>query len=403
MRKSPIQQIVDKQLCLGCGLCEAVCGKKSVEMKLQSDGFFLPVIKSAPSVEKEKIIAYICPGVNVTNDLLFDDHDSVWGKKEKLYAGFSTDDEIRKRGSSGGIISGVAVYVLDNKLVDAVLQVGGNQDDYERNTLRISRTREDVLACASSRYAPALIFDRILEILAETSDRYCFIGKPCDISALKNFLTVYPQYKARFVLTVSIMCAGMPSFAGTKAIVDKLGAVPPVKDLVYRGNGWPGYFSFTDMSKQKFQMTYNDSWGKVLNRYLNFRCKICPDGIGLQADMAVGDAWETNDGYPDFAEKEGKSLVIVRTAVALKLMQDAEKSADVVVEEIPEDKLAIMQPYQYSRRTKVGARLLAFFLIKRSMVRFRGMYVYRNMRKVALKSLMKEFIGTSKRLVRAKS
>ena len=47
------------------------------------------------------------------------------GKNIRRLPKFSTDNEIRTKSSSGGFISGIAVYMLDNKLVDAVLHVGG--------------------------------------------------------------------------------------------------------------------------------------------------------------------------------------------------------------------------------------------------------------------------------------
>lgn len=396
--KSIIEKIKTDGLCLGCGLCESICGEKSVKMNLEADGFFRPVVKKIDK-QKEKIVQSVCPGVNVVNDQTFRRSENVWGKVEQLYSGYSTDNMVRRLGSSGGIVSAIGIYMLEKGLVDTVLQVGGSSEDYERNSLKISKTRDDVLQCASSRYAPALIFDKIIEILEADTDTYCFIGKPCDISALKNIFRFYPQYKDRFKLTVSIMCAGMPSFRGTEAIIDDFGAKKPVRDLVYRGNGWPGYFSFVDYLNKSFQKSYNDSWGKTLNQHLNFRCKICPDGIGLQADIAVGDAWETQNGYPDFTEREGQSLVIVRTEQGVKLLKQAQQEAAMAFQPLQEEKLALMQPYQFARRKRVGARVLAYTFGKRRVLNYKNISLWRNMIDEKPKMLLKEFYGTFKRVV----
>lgn len=397
--KSIIESIKNDRLCLGCGLCEAVCGKESVEMKLDNDGFFRPQVKSIRK-DKEDIINKICPGVNIENDLKFGKGENIWGKIENLYSGFATDNETRKIGSSGGIVSAIAIYLLDKGLVNGVLQVGGDSNDYERNELKISKNKVDILNCASSRYAPALVFNKIEEILDSNNDNYAFIGKPCDISALKNFLVVFPQYKSRFILTVSIMCAGMPSFLGTNAIVDEMKAKKPVKKLVYRGNGWPGYFSFTDNSNREFKRTYNDSWGMTLNKYLNFRCKICPDGIGLQADIAVGDAWETKDGYPDFTEREGQSLVIVRTGQGSKILDMAIADSAMAFTQLEKEKLALMQPYQYQRRRRVGARTLAYMIGKQRILNFKNISLWNNMFSVHPRVSLGEFVGTFIRVVK---
>lgn len=396
---SIITQINKDNLCLGCGLCESVCGKESIEMKLFDDGFFHPEIKSINN-KKEQIIKRICPGINIVNDLHFNKSESIWGKIEGLHTGKSTDIEIRTKGSSGGVISGLAIELLENKIVDAVLQVGGDSNDFKRNQLKISRNRADVLECASSRYAPALVFNTILEILNNSTDVFCFVGKPCDISALKNLIIEFPQYCKRFKLTIAIMCAGIPSFIGTKKIIDDFNAQPPINNLKYRGNGWPGHFSFSDKNGKVYQMSYNDSWGKVLGRYVHFRCKICPDGIGLQADIAVGDAWETKDRYPDFTEREGRSLIITRTVKGLTYLENAKKNQSVNFEPLDIKLLQYMQPYQYARRQRVGIRILAFSIIRRKILNFKELQLFYNTITVNPFSLAKEFVGTFKRLVK---
>ena len=61
----------------------------------------------------------------------------------------------------------------------------------------------------------------------------------------------------------------------------KLGVAP--EDLAafrYRGDGWPGYATATRRDGSAERMSYNDSWGDILTRHVQFRCKICPDGVG---------------------------------------------------------------------------------------------------------------------------
>jgi coenzyme F420 hydrogenase subunit beta len=399
VRNSIISRIVKDNLCLGCGLCESVCGKESAEMKISENGFFLPNLKIL-NKKGEQIIKRICPGINVVNDIPFSKSERIWGRIEKLHSGYSADNEIRSKGSSGGIISSLAVYLLEHKVVDAILQVGGDTNEYRHNHLRISRNKADVLECASSRYAPALVFNSLLETLNNSTDLFCFVGKPCDISALKNILIEYPQYKGRFKLTIAIMCAGMPSFIGTQRIIEAFQAFQPVKNLVYRGNGWPGNFSFDDRNGKSFKMSYNDSWGKVLGKFVHFRCKICPDGIGLQADIAIGDAWETKNGYPDFTEKEGRSLIIARTLVGQTCLANAEKDHSIVLRPLDFGQLQLIQPYQYNRRQRVGVRILAFSMACQRILNFKNMELFCNTAKANPFVLAKEFIGTLKRSVK---
>ncbi|GAO31476.1 coenzyme F420-dependent oxidoreductase [Geofilum rubicundum JCM 15548] len=368
-------------------------------MQEQSNGFLAPVITKS-QVEQEDIILRVCPGVNIVNDQHFGKQDRIWGNVLGSYSGFSTSKHIRTRGSSGGIISAVAIFLLENDTVDAVLQVGGDFTDYRRNCLRVSKTRDEVLACSASRYAPSSVFKGILDVLLGSEDRYLFIGKPCDISGLKNFLNEYPQFKERFKFFVSIICAGIPSFHATQDVIDTFDQVRhPVRDLAYRGNGWPGFFSFLDANGNKFQMSYNDSWGKKLGKKLHFRCKICPDGIGLQADLAAGDAWETKDGYPDFAEREGQSLILLRTSRAVDLLRAMQHEEQVVLQTLPMEKIRSMQPYQYIRRSVVGSRVLATIIGKGILLNFKGMRIWNNLFSKSIASGFREFIGTLKRIL----
>ncbi len=398
LRKSKIHKIYQNNLCIGCGLCESIVGTENIEMSLNSKGFFYPKVKHVIE-EGENIIQSVCPGLNIVNDIKFEKNESIWGKVLESYSGYSNDEVVRKKGSSGGVASAIAIYLIETKQVDCVLQVGGDKDDYTRNTLKYSRNRNDVINAASSRYAPALVFDKIGKILTSTSETFCFIGKPCDISALKNYVHVYPEFKNRFKVYISIMCAGIPSFEGTQEVLNNFNHQPPVKNVVYRGNGWPGNFSFNDNSGEEFQMSYNESWGNNLNRYLNFRCKICPDGIGLQADIVVGDAWETNDGYPDFTERDGQSIILARTEEGSNILKNMKDEKQLSTQKLDLDIIAKMQPYQYYRRTRVASRIFAVHLLKSVRLNFKNTRIYLNLLHSSIISILREFLGTVRRLL----
>jgi coenzyme F420 hydrogenase subunit beta len=398
---SYIDKIVEKDLCLGCGLCESISGSQNVKMNFDKNGFLYPKVKNYDK-DSEEIIKKICPSTNVVNDIPFHDNDNIWGNIEELYSSFSTDVELRKKGSSGGTISAIASYLLESKTVDAVLQVGGDENDYTRNVLKISKNRNDVLSCASSRYAPALMFDKIIDILETSELKYCFIGKPCDISAIKNLLNVYPKYKDKIKLTIAIICAGLPSMKATEKLITNFEPTLPIKNLVYRGNGWPGFFSFKDAINSVYKMSYNDSWGNVLGKDIHTRCKICPDGIGLQADVAIGDAWETKDGYPDFKEKEGQSLLIVRTNIGKDVVNELKNKKLLEVSGLKAAQLQLMQPYQFNRRKKAGVRALAFMLVKGVFLNFKNLKLINNMFLVHPIELLKEFLGMFKRSLKTR-
>ena len=89
-----------------------------------------------------------------------------------------------------------AVYLsLHSKQVDFIAQIAADAANPIANQLQISRTREDVINAAGSRYAPSAPLATINELLARNERFAFFVGKPCDAAALRAYLRDNPQYK----------------------------------------------------------------------------------------------------------------------------------------------------------------------------------------------------------------
>lgn len=172
---------------------------------------------------------------------------------------------------------------------------------------------------------------------------------------------------------ISFFCAGVPSRRGAVEVLEALGVAEiDLQAFGYRGRGWRGLTRATRKDGSEASMDYNCSWGRILNRHLQFRCKICPDGTGEFADVVYADAWFGKDGYPDFAEAEGRSLVLARTVGGRALLGAAASAGKVALEDLDVSTIRDIQPYQYDRKHAVLARLGALWLKGRLTPRFRG-------------------------------
>ena len=386
-----IKKIKNNHLCLGCGLCASVLGHDKCKMVLSKDGFYYPNLEAGVD---DSVIKKLCPGIKIHSNI----HDEFWGKYLEISEGWATDREIRFHASSGGVVSSLAVYLIQEHIVDSILQVGASSDDYCYNILKVSNNREEVLNNAQSRYAPALSLYTVKQILDESNKSFAFIGKACDIAGMKNFIETYPEYKGRIRLFVSIICAGMPSLRGTKEAIKLSGQEKEPTTLKYRGDGWPGLFKAKWDDGTEFSLTYHESWGKILGKHLNFRCKVCADGIGSLADISVGDSWNTKDGYPDFEEKDGKSLIFARTSKGLNCLIDAANKGYIENKQMgDEGVLKNMQPGQFIRRKFVGWRLLPVQVMTYGMLNFHGLGIIRYTSIINFKSGIRNMIGTIKR------
>lgn len=354
-----IESVTRNGFCTGCGLCEAIAPTGHLQMQMSTSGYLRPVLLKTLPTSATNEIAQVCPGVKVEHPPGTTNYHPIWGPLLSVQTGHAVDAEIWRQGSSGGVISALAIHLLNTGKVDFVAQIATSQQDPLANELQISHTREDVIRAAGSRYAPSAPLRQMRELLA-TGKTFAFVGKPCDIAALRRYGEINPAIKQQVPYMLSFMCAGIPSIKGTHEIIKTLGAdQTKVVSFRYRGDGWPGMTRAEQSDGKNYEMDYNTAWGKILGKYLQFRCKICADGTGEFADVVCADAWYGKGGYPDFTERDGRSLVIVRTQAGEKLLGSAIETRAVITSALDIADVSQMQPYQKSRKQLVLGRILA--------------------------------------------
>jgi coenzyme F420 hydrogenase subunit beta len=196
------------------------------------------------------------------------------------------------------------------------------------------------------------------------------------------------------------MCAGVPSLKGTHAVLKHLDApVEQVVEFRYRGNGWPGMATAITRDGKSNSMTYDDSWGKILNKHLQFRCKVCFDGTGEFADISCADAWYgSTDGYPIFEEAQGRSLIIARTTKGSEVLAAAVSKGVVAIENLPVKDLPLIQPYQKNRKKLALSRLFAIKVVARKSPRYDFLAMLKLAAQASFMENLKSFGGTLKRL-----
>lgn len=342
------------QFCVGCGLCSAKCGQ---EMTTTEKGYLVHANKL--SDECIEFCNSCCPSSqNSINKL---NTSSIWGFCEEVHIGYSSDEEIRKNASSGGVLSALAIYLLDRGLVDAVIHTG-KDDKIPYNTItKISVTRQNVMKNCGSRYAISHSLLDMWEFI-EAGKKYCYIGKPCDVTALKNYIEKDEALSEQFPYVFSFFCAGMPSTQANLELLDKLNCKGECVDLTYRGNGWPGFATAVDKNGDEHRLDYATAWGGILGRDINRFCRFCLDGIGERADISCGDAWYLlSDGNPDFSEHAGRNIIFTRNAKGSALLQDAVREGYIIVEAVEdaENYLKQIQKYQFIRKSTMRVKLLA--------------------------------------------
>jgi len=210
-----------------------------------------------------------------------------------------------------------------------------------------------------------------------------------------------PRVERHVPIALSFFCAGVPSHAAAGRILTALDVKSQdVASFRYRGEGWPGNAKATLLNGGFAQMSYAQSWGGILSKEVQFRCKICPDAVGGVADVACADAWYGDDeGYPTFEEVEGRSLIMARTAVGERLVASAVEAGDLVVEPLGIEQVARMQPGQARRKRLVRARTWALAASLQPTPIMRGNFVNEAARRAGFVEQLRSFVGALRRIV----
>lgn len=395
-----LSRVLKGQACAGCGLCAGL--DQGIEMARDSKGWKRPVARGAVAPGTDALLGQVCPGATVSPWTLSDAPQvhPFWGPHVRVLTGHSTDPEIRHTASSGGALSALALFLLRSGEVDRVLHVGMDPErPLETRVLR-STDRDDILATAGSRYAPVSPLEGLRAEL-EAPGRILFIGKPCDVGAMRQLMRADPAVAARFPYLLSFFCAGTPSQDGTDRIVRALGLEPgEVAHFRYRGDGWPGFASAATADGRSARLSYAASWGDILSKEVQFRCKICPDGVGGAADVAAADAWYGGEtGYPEFEEADGRSLILTRTGKGDALVAAAEAAGALRTEPLAIDEIRLMQPSQANRKRLLASRLAAMTVTGMPRPRMDGLWVDEGRREASLTAEAKSFAGTVRRIV----
>lgn len=398
LRDDP-RNIVKAGLCAGCGACAAIDSRGAIGMALSDDGFYRPDVSRVLDQQELDLVGKVCPGVGLAHNPSEDSrYDPAWGPIESLSTGHALDAEVRLTGSSGGVLTALSVYLIESKLVEYVVSTLADPEDPIGNVTAALSDRAAVLRAAGSRYGPSSPLAN-LETYLSRGARFAFVGKPCDVAALRRLAAVDPRIDVLVPYKLAFFCAGVPSRQGTLALLDKMGVeLDDLEAFRYRGEGWPGLARATSLDGRSETMDYNSSWGSVLNRHLQFRCKICPDGTGEFADIACADAWYGKGGYPDFEERDGRSLIVARTLVGKQLLENAAANKIIEIKSQSIDDLKEMQPYQLSRKSNILARSLAIRLSGGRVPIYRNFGLFRLLLKNNILDSTRNFLGMLKRV-----
>lgn len=405
-RIATITDVAERQLCTGCGTC-AYVQPDEIEMVDDIDHGRRPIVDAAARHRGATDLALdACPGVALAHD--GPETDSIaslrdtWGPVLEVWEGYASDADTRFAASSGGVSSALAIDAIEHRGMHGLLHIRARADAPYLNETTLSRTREQILEAVGSRYAPASPCDG-LHLVEQGDSPSVMIGKPCDIAGASKARSIRPALRDKLGLTIAIFCAGTPTLRGTFEMLDRMGVDDPdsIEHLRYRGNGWPGNATAQvrepDGEQRTVSLTYEQSWGEILQRHRQWRCYVCADHTGEFADIAVGDPWYR----PPTTEEPGRSLILLRTERGRQAFYAALDAGVIIAEPQDPSKLPESQPWLGRVRGEAGARAATLRVLGIPAPVYRNMPVWGAwIRNLSWRDKLRSTLGTIRRLRR---
>lgn len=368
MEKISILDIVNADICIGCGMCIAQEESLNHKMVRNKFGFLVPNVTRENNLYGKSVS--VCPfnpfpesDVRTEKELaaLFlksaSNYDKHVGRFISTYVGYSPN--FRMSSSSGGLATYILYYLLSNKIVDGAIVVVPSDSDRHYNYQLITNS-EELLHSSKTKYYPVTLSEAMTK-LKDFQGNVAISGVGCFIKAVRLFQHYNPEISEKVKFTIGIICGGVKSDFFAEYLAASAGADPNAfKSPLFRikdPSSLSSDYSFgcTDLKGKWFKIKMRllgDMWGSGL--FKNNACDFCDDVTTELADISLGDAWFGSyrmDG-------SGTNVIVTRSLSADEIIQKSINGGELNVQELSFDQFYRSQRASFRHRQEaLGYRI----------------------------------------------
>ena len=347
MKRNNVQFLVPEKDCTGCSACLNACPHDSIFMAENSNGHILPKVNQ-DTCSDCGYCAKICPSLRDV-----DVYTPI-----KTYAGWILDIDEHLTCTSGGVATILAKHIIANSgVVYGCTSCLGNEIKHIRVT-----TTEGIDKLKGSKYVQSnihYIFRQIKDDLKELTT-VLFIGTPCQVAGLKNYL----NSKYSNLITVALVCHGVPP---QKILYDHIsgicGDLNDIKLIKFREQGRDKYTLSIETSKGVIykKTIFEDLYYSAFNDCLTMResCVNCKYACVQRCeDITLGDFHQIGTKIPfNFSVKGNISLILANTKSGLNILSNISRNALELHERTLEEALEGNPQLQVSSKRRANYKL----------------------------------------------
>jgi len=364
-QKLPLSDIFQRELCTGCGACEAICSKKILNLNysVKKGLYFVEILPGGfekctgcgmcrqvcPAV---KIVdpEFIHPPLNKKQEIL----EWLVGTYKKIYVGNAIHKDLRYQCSSGGLATTILLYQLRTRQINAALLAKPMAQDATRHEINLAASEDEIIKNRGTVYCQ-LNYSKAWKHITNPAGKMAIIGQPCHLKAIDLFSSIKRLDKLK-LFRIGLFCGGTSSHLALNFLCRRKNVSPEnISHLRYRSGGWPGRRMVAGVRRNNKSGSNNekilfDRDSSLLHSYL-YRCCFsgsffpdvclaCKDQTAEGADISLGDAW-----LPRFvsSDKFGTNIIICRTDRAKSLLDQMVRENLISLEEATPEDIIISQ------------------------------------------------------------
>lgn len=252
----------------------------------------------------------------------------------KSYIGYSNDENIRYKATSGGIGSTVIKYLFENNIIQTSITFEFNSQTLEYEPKLIYSY--DEYHITGSIYHEIKLIKYIKEHINFIKGCFACFVLPCQAKAIRSILD---KAEIKNVL-LGLTCSSQQSIYATHYLLKRLNINRDnVLNIQYRGMGWPSGIHITLKNRIiKLIPNNNSIWSNIFHSrlFIQKRCFNCNNTFNTDSDISLADPW-LKEIYNE--EKIGQSIIICNTIEGIKIIQELREKNYINLMDINYDKV----------------------------------------------------------------